>query len=180
MQGFEMPTTHYSRTVNGNGPWLQYQHPQYIYAIGSYAHGSSDFDSYTIYKIDTSNQTSTNNNNKRIDKIQTTNTTTTAVVAMSLFTSLLITITLVLLLTIPIWEYIMFRIVSSNSFVWNAWPHWSRFVHAALPLQLLMVQMSYRFIQSAFLALYHMIRNQLIEYECYLYEQCVPLTLIEQ
>jgi hypothetical protein len=98
---------------------------------------------------------------------------------MVLFSSLIFLMIMSILFTLPLWEFILFRIVSSNSYLWRAWPHWSRFVHAALPLQLLMVQMTYRLIQSIFLSFYHTIRNQLIEYECSLFEQCIPLTIIE-
>lgn len=97
-----------------------------------------------------------------------------------LLSSLFGIITLGMIITMPLWEYFMIHIVPSNSYLWRAWPHWGRFIHAALPLQLLIVQTTYRFIQSLFLSFYHLIRNQLIEYECFLYEQCIPLTLIEQ
>jgi carotenoid cleavage dioxygenase-like enzyme len=52
-QFFEMPTTRYSRTSNGNGPWSYKNHPRYVYGFGTYAYGSSDYDSQTIYKVDT-------------------------------------------------------------------------------------------------------------------------------
>jgi carotenoid cleavage dioxygenase-like enzyme len=53
-QGFELPTTRYSRTYRkeqsfmiGNG-----QHPRYVYAYGAYANGSSNYDDWGIYKFD--------------------------------------------------------------------------------------------------------------------------------
>jgi len=52
-QGFELPTTRYSRTSNGQGPWRNCQHPQYAYAFGAFACGSSEYDAWGIFKIDT-------------------------------------------------------------------------------------------------------------------------------
>ncbi|CAB9519657.1 Retinoid isomerohydrolase [Seminavis robusta] len=52
-QGFELPTTRYSRTTNGQGPWQQGRHPRYTYAFGAYAQGSSEYDCWAILKIDT-------------------------------------------------------------------------------------------------------------------------------
>ena len=53
IQGFELPTTRYSRTSNGQGPWQYQQHARYAYAFGAYAQGSPDYDSWGLLKIDT-------------------------------------------------------------------------------------------------------------------------------
>jgi carotenoid cleavage dioxygenase-like enzyme len=53
-QGFELPTTRYSRSYRkeqsfmiGNG-----QHPRYVYAYGAYANGSPNYDDWGLYKFD--------------------------------------------------------------------------------------------------------------------------------
>jgi beta,beta-carotene 9',10'-dioxygenase len=52
-QGFELPTTRYSRVSNGHGPWQHGNHAQFAYAFGNYARGSSQYDSWALMKIDT-------------------------------------------------------------------------------------------------------------------------------
>ena len=52
-QGFELPTTRYSRTFNGQGPWQYQRHARYAYAFGAYTRGSPDYDSWGLLKIDT-------------------------------------------------------------------------------------------------------------------------------
>jgi hypothetical protein len=91
---------------------------------------------------------------------------------------ILVVLILSIIATLPLWEFV-FYIILTNSRTWMYWPNWSRFVHAALPLQLALVQMLLKFIQSGFLYIYNLVRNYLVEYECLLYEQCIPITYME-
>ena len=71
-------------------------------------------------------------------------------------------------------------LVLTSSVLWNHWPTWSRFTtHAALPVQLLMVQILFGFIQQGIQSLTNQIRTILIDEECRLLQNCIPLTIIE-
>ena len=84
------------------------------------------------------------------------------------------------LLSFPFWEYILCQICLPHPFVWNTWVHWNRFIHSALPLRLLIVQMLFKGLQYLFYdVLYQTVRNVLIDYECSVLERCTPLTIIE-
>ena len=50
-QGFELPTTRYSRS-SGNDA-LRAKHPKYVYAYSAYANGSNEYDSWGLFKFDT-------------------------------------------------------------------------------------------------------------------------------
>ena len=68
----------------------------------------------------------------------------------------------------------------TSSLLWNNWPTWSRFTtHAALPVQLLMVQILFGLIQQGIQSVTHHIRTILIDEECRLLQNCIPLTIIE-
>jgi hypothetical protein len=88
------------------------------------------------------------------------------------------TITLALLLTLPIWEVVVTTLLTSK-FLWLQWPNWGRFVHAALPLKLLLGQMAWKAISVGFQRVYNEIRTVLVEWECRLWQDSIPLTIIE-
>ena len=68
----------------------------------------------------------------------------------------------------------------TSSMLWSNWPTWSRFTtHAALPVQLLIVQVLFGFIQQGIQSITNHLRAILIDEECRLLQQCVPLTIIE-
>jgi carotenoid cleavage dioxygenase-like enzyme len=48
-QGFELPTTRYSRHYGVCRP----DHPRFVYAFGAYANGSPDYDDWGLFKFDT-------------------------------------------------------------------------------------------------------------------------------
>ena len=59
IQGFELPTTRFSRWYENedNGqyhqpPWKNGQHPKYAYAYGAFANGSQSYDAWNLLKID--------------------------------------------------------------------------------------------------------------------------------
>lgn len=56
-QGFELPTTRYSRTFNGDVPTSSdgkesQAHPRYVYAFGAYALDSQEYDNWGVFKFD--------------------------------------------------------------------------------------------------------------------------------
>jgi len=56
-QGFELPVTRYSRSIDGELPPVtelkeQHAHPRYVYAFGAYALGSPDYDNWGLFKYD--------------------------------------------------------------------------------------------------------------------------------
>ncbi|GKY97693.1 hypothetical protein MPSEU_000728000 [Mayamaea pseudoterrestris] len=87
------------------------------------------------------------------------------------------TIFIALLLTLPLWEKLLSAALTSR-FLWIQWPSWGRFVHAALPLKLLLGQMAYKALAVSFYNVYNRIRTQLIEWECQIWQDCIPLTII--
>jgi len=89
-----------------------------------------------------------------------------------------ITLGLIFLATFPVWESLIQTFVCS-SLVWKQWPHWGRFLHAAMPLKLLMFQMSFKGVSKVLNNLYSKIRTQLVEWECRIMEDCIPLTILE-
>lgn len=85
---------------------------------------------------------------------------------------------LTFLLTLPVWESLGQTILTFPA-LWHYWPTWGRFVHAALPLKLLIGQVAFNFLQSIFFSLYARIRSQLVEWECRMLEECLPITILE-
>jgi hypothetical protein len=85
---------------------------------------------------------------------------------------------LALLLTLPAWEVALTTLLTSK-FLWIQWPNWARFVHAAFPLKLLLGQMAWKALTVAFQRLYNEIRTLLVELECKLWQESIPLTILE-
>jgi hypothetical protein len=83
-----------------------------------------------------------------------------------------------LLATLPFWEAVI-QTVLTHPFIWIQWPQWGRFVHAALPLKLLLGQLAYRGMADVFGKIHGTVRDQLIEMECQMWEDCIPLTILE-
>lgn len=87
------------------------------------------------------------------------------------------TVVAALLLTLPVWERLL-SVALTSKILWLQWPNWARFVHAALPLKLLLGQMAWKAIAVAFTNIYNAIRARLIEWECKIWQECIPLTII--
>lgn len=83
-----------------------------------------------------------------------------------------------LLMTLPVWERLLQAFLTSR-FLWLQWPNWGRFVHAALPLKILLGQMAYKFLADGFGRVHGRLRSALIEMECRNLEASVPLTILE-
>ena len=94
-------------------------------------------------------------------------------------TAICFTTTIAFLITMPVWEKI-FQAILTHPFIWLQWHQWGRFVHAALPLKLLLGQMAWKGVSSLFLGFYNRLRTQLIEWECQILEDCLPLTVLEE
>jgi hypothetical protein len=95
-----------------------------------------------------------------------------------LATTLMLTTFMAILITLPLWEMVAQTFLTSNV-LWANWPQWGRFMHAALPLKLLLGQMAWKGLASIFAAVYGRIRQVLIEWECQVWENCVPLTILD-
>jgi len=82
------------------------------------------------------------------------------------------------LVTLPVWEKFL-QIFLTHPLLWAQWPQWGRFVHAALPLKLLLGQMAWKGFATVFGNVYGRVRDALIEWECQIWEDCIPLTILE-
>jgi hypothetical protein len=100
-------------------------------------------------------------------------------VPMVLGAALAVSIGVIFLLTFPIWE-VIFTSFLTSSFLWMQWPSWGCFLHAALPLKLLLGQMTWKAVASALARLHGRVRSDLIEMECQLWEDCIPRTIVEE
>jgi hypothetical protein len=87
-----------------------------------------------------------------------------------------LSITILMIIFLPVLEYFVNRLLVS-SFLWSQWTKWYRFVHAALPLKLFLGQMMYGYLSKALSALTKHVKDVLVEMECTLLEQCLPLTV---
>ena len=88
---------------------------------------------------------------------------------------LLLGIFLTTLLLLPILEYIIGSVLVSKPF-WDRWSNWARFAHAALPLKLLLGQMMWKFAAGLFTKLETIVKEALIDLECDILEEAIPLT----
>jgi hypothetical protein len=82
----------------------------------------------------------------------------------------------VLILFMPMIEFIVNRALVSSMF-WLRWPTWGRFVHAALPLKLLLGQLGWKFLASSFGKLESRVRDSIVDMECAILEESIPLTV---
>eukprot|EP00542_Grammatophora_oceanica_P013172 CAMPEP_0194035168 /NCGR_PEP_ID=MMETSP0009_2-20130614/7622_1 /TAXON_ID=210454 /ORGANISM="Grammatophora oceanica, Strain CCMP 410" /LENGTH=336 /DNA_ID=CAMNT_0038676423 /DNA_START=6 /DNA_END=1016 /DNA_ORIENTATION=- len=80
------------------------------------------------------------------------------------------------ILFLPVLEVLAQRLLVSD-FLWMEWPKWARYVHAALPLKMLIVQMSFKYAMQALGKLQNRIRATLIEIESQALEDALPLTV---
>jgi hypothetical protein len=81
----------------------------------------------------------------------------------------------VIVLLMPLLEIVFSRVLTS-SMLWARWLSWGRFVHAALPLKILIGQMTWKFLAGAFGKLESLVRDYVIELECNILEDSTPVT----
>lgn len=76
----------------------------------------------------------------------------------------------------PVIEYICNRILVSG-ILWMKWPSWGRYVHIGLPFKLLIAQIVLGYVSKGFSSLVLMIKDKLVDLECRILEETIPLTL---
>jgi len=85
---------------------------------------------------------------------------------------------LIALLTVmPLVEIVGSRILVCSP-LWMKWMSWGRFVHAALPLKILLGQMAWKFVAGSFGKLEGFVRDYIVELECQILEDCIPITTV--
>lgn len=82
----------------------------------------------------------------------------------------------VMILFMPMLEFFVNRALTSGLF-WLRWPTWGRIVHAALPLKLLLGQLAWKFLASSFSKLENRVRDAIVDMECSILEESIPLTV---
>jgi hypothetical protein len=92
--------------------------------------------------------------------------------------ALTLTLVLTVLATWPLWEQAA-RLLLTSRILWRYYSSWYRIAHAAMPLKLLLAQMAMRLVQTQFGALQSTIRTYLMEWECRLLQDHLPLTILE-
>ena len=93
-----------------------------------------------------------------------------------LHVALALSLVVTTILCLPILEYVVNRVLVSG-LLWSRWASWGRFIHAALPLKLLLGQMTYKFLAGRFLQLVEVVKERLVELESHMLEQRIPLTV---
>jgi len=91
-----------------------------------------------------------------------------ALLALSMFATLVS--------VLPVLEYFFNACILNSSFVWGRYNSWGRFLHAALPFKLLISQMTWNFVASKFDVLYKNVRDTIVDIECKILEDTVPVT----
>ena len=81
-----------------------------------------------------------------------------------------------LIVFMPVLEFIVNRALTSGLF-WLRWPTWGRIVHAALPLKLLLGQLAWKFLANSFGKLESRVRDAIVDMECAILEESIPLTV---
>jgi len=81
-----------------------------------------------------------------------------------------------MIIFMPMLEFLVTRTLTSGLF-WLRWPTWGRVVHAALPLKLLLGQLVWKFLASSFGKLENRVRDYIVDVECAILEESIPLTV---
>ncbi len=92
--------------------------------------------------------------------------------------TMILACTFLFLATFPFWEWLIKRVLTSH-IMWVNYHQWARFTRAALPLKLLLGQMAWKGVANVFGQIYGKTRTHLVEIECQLLEQTIPLTIVE-
>ncbi|KAL7464879.1 hypothetical protein ACHAXS_005203 [Conticribra weissflogii] len=95
---------------------------------------------------------------------------------MVLKSLLILSILSVFIAIMPIVEYIVGRILVSAPF-WSQWTTWGRVVRAGFPLKLLLGQLVWKGVANGFGRLEAMVREYVVDLECEILEESVPLTV---
>jgi hypothetical protein len=95
---------------------------------------------------------------------------------MALKTLLGLASLLVFCFMLPILEIVMSRFLTCSP-LWMKWMAWGRFVHAALPLKILLGQMAWKSLAGSFGRLEGFVRDYIVELECIILEESIPCTV---
>lgn len=82
----------------------------------------------------------------------------------------------VLLLLMPILEWVVGRVLVSAQF-WSQWLTWGRIARAGFPLKLLIGQLVWKGVASSFSKMENAVREYIVDLECEILEECVPVTV---
>eukprot|EP00536_Pseudo-nitzschia_multiseries_P015290 jgi/Psemu1/327850/estExt_fgenesh1_pg.C_8530004 len=86
-------------------------------------------------------------------------------------------VVVVIVQILPIIEAIVNRLLVSG-FLWERWHSWHRYVHVGLPFKLLIVQVAFGQVAKVFSALVVLIKDKLVDLECRILEETIPLTIL--
>ena len=89
---------------------------------------------------------------------------------------LILSILSTVILFMPIIEVVVQRILVSSQF-WSKWTTWGRVIRAGFPLKLLIGQLVWKGIAKSFTKVENEVREYIIDLECEILEDCVPVTL---
>jgi hypothetical protein len=89
---------------------------------------------------------------------------------------LIMTVLTVIITLMPLLEFIVGRIIVSAPF-WAQWTTWGRIVRAGFPLKLLLGQLAWKGVATAFSKLESNVREYIVDMECEILEESVPLTV---
>jgi len=82
----------------------------------------------------------------------------------------------IVMVFLPLIEVVVSRVLTS-SFLWMKWQSWGKFVHAALPLKILIGQMVWKFVAGSFGKLESIVRDYVVDLECAILEESIPVTV---
>lgn len=89
---------------------------------------------------------------------------------------LIMTVMSAIITLMPLLEFIVQRIIVSAPF-WAQWQTWGRIVRAGFPLKLLIGQLAWKGVATAFTKLENDVREYIVDMECDILEESVPLTV---
>lgn len=89
---------------------------------------------------------------------------------------LIMTVLSVIITLMPLLEFIVGRIIVSAPF-WAQWTTWGRVVRAGFPLKLLLGQLAWKGVATTFSKLENNVREYIVDMECEILEESVPLTV---
>ena len=93
--------------------------------------------------------------------------------------SMLLAAGLVVVIFWPVIDFLLQQLLVSH-WLWWSWEKSYRYARAALPLKLLIGQMAATALSKACGRLYQRARDYLIEIECQMWEQAIPLTIVDE
>jgi hypothetical protein len=93
-------------------------------------------------------------------------------------TAVLLVLAFVIVQLLPLIEVLTNRFLVS-SFLWTKYNSWYRYVRVGLPFKLLIFQTVFSYVAKGFSALVLVIKDKLVDLECQILEETIPLTVGE-